>query len=243
MGPAQRFCCPLHIAAAGVEATLVPQHMDGFRIVEIQFRIEHIGDDVDEHRSRASGTGNVEGFLQHLGQILHPPHQIVVFGDGGGDPRRIRLLKGVLADQGRGHLAADDHQRDGIHMGRGNAGDHIAHSRPAGGDAHPHLARGPGIAVGGMDGPLFVAGEDMREFRFIDCIVQAQYGTTRVPEDHRDLFGFQTCKDGFCAGHFHQGTSFSFLSVDFSCSFSTAPWYPGCILFKRGPGIMTPVYP
>ena len=37
--------------------------------------------------------------------------------------------------------------------------------RTTGGNAYTHLARSPGIAVSGMDGPLFMAGKDVEEFR------------------------------------------------------------------------------
>ena len=221
VGPAEGFRRPPDIGLPGMETPLVAQEMDLLGILEIQSGIEHVGDDVDEHRSRPAGPGNVKGFFQHLGQVLHLPDQIVVFGDGSGDPCGVRLLEGILTDQGGGHLTADDHQGNGIHVGGGNPRHHVADPGAAGGNAHPHLSGGPGVPVRRVDGPLFVAGEDMGKVGFVNGIIQAQYGPSRVAENHRDLFCFETCKDGFCAGHFHKRSSFN------AVSFSTGPWYRG----------------
>ena len=225
-GPAEGFRRPLDIGLPGMLAALVAQEMDFVGILEVQPGIEHVGDNVDEHRPRPSGPGNVKGLLQHLGQVLHLPDQIVVLGDGGGDPGGVRFLEGILADQGSGHLSADDHQGDGIHVGGGNACHHVADPGAAGGNAYPHLSRGPGIAVCRMDGPLFVAGKDMGKMGFVNGIIQAQYGSARVAEDHRDLFCLETCKDGFCAGHFHKRSSFKY-PVLFKW-----PWYRGPYPFQ-----------
>ena len=54
-----------------------------------------------------------------------------------------------------------------------------------------------------MDGPLFMAGEDMGEFHPVQSIIQAQYGPSRIAEDNLDLFFSQTFDDGFCTGDFH----------------------------------------
>ena len=70
-----------------------------------------------------------------------------------------------------------------------------------------------------MDGPLFVAGKDMGKMGFVNGIIQAQYGSARVAEDHRDLFCLETCKDA----------SAPVISIK-------GP--PSCILsFSNGPGI------
>ena len=39
-------------------------------------------------------------------------------------------------------------------------------------DAHPHLARGPGIAVGGVAGPLLVPDQDVLDVGFVERVVE-----------------------------------------------------------------------
>ena len=111
-----------------------------------------------------------------------------MLGDGGGDAGDVGFLEGIPADQMGGHLAADHHQRDGVDVRRGDAGDHVAYAGTAGGEAHTHLPRGPGIAVGRMDRALFVTGEDVGELHPVQGIIQAQYSTSRIPKDDLDLF-------------------------------------------------------
>ena len=194
---------PVHFFFPAFLEGLIPPEGDGFRIFVVKGRVEHILGHVHQHRSRPAASGDVEGFLQHPGQVLNLFHQVVVLGDGGGDAGDVRFLEGIPADEMGGHLAADHHQRDGIHIGGGNAGDHVADSGTAGGKADTHFPGGPGIAVRCMDGPLFMAGEDMGEFHTLQSIIQAQYGPSRIAEDNLDLFFSQTFDDGFCTGDFH----------------------------------------
>ena len=94
-----------------------------------------------------------------------------MFGAGSRDPDDVHLLKGVIADELRGHLAGQDHDRDGIHIGGGNAGYRVGGTRPGGHQTDPHLARGPGIAVRRVDGPLFMPDQDVPDIRFDQVIV------------------------------------------------------------------------
>ena len=191
---------------AFLEGLIAPQGY-GFRILVVKGGVEHVLGHVHQHWPGTAAPGDVEGFLQYPGQILDSLHQVIVLGDGGGDAGNIRFLEGIPADQRGGHLAADHYQGNGIHVGGGNASDHVADPGAAGGKTDAHLSRGPGIAVRCMDGALFMAGEDMGELHPVQSIIQAQYGSSRVSEDNLDLFLSQTFDDGFCTGDLH-GSSF-----------------------------------
>ena len=120
-------------------------------------------DDVDQHRAGAAGAGDGKGFADDVGQLVHFPHEIGVFGDGHGDARDVDFLEGVAADEAAPHVAGDEHQRRGIHVGGGDAGGQVGAARAGGGEAHAHLAGGAGVTVGGVGRALFVGGQDVTD--------------------------------------------------------------------------------
>ena len=167
---------------------LVAPEGNRFRIFIVKRGVEHIFCYVHQYRPRPAAPGDVESFFQHPGQILDLFHQVVVLGDGSGDAGNIRFLERIPANEVGGYLTADHHQRDGIHIGGGDAGDHIADPGTAGGETDAYFSRSPGIPVRCMDGSLFMAGEDMGEFHPVQGIIQAQHRTSRISEDDLDLF-------------------------------------------------------
>jgi len=70
-------------------------------------------------------------------------------------------------------------------MGGGDAGGQVGGPWAGGGKAHPYLARGPGIAVGCVRGPLLVGGEDMADLILIavKLVVDVENGAAGIAED------------------------------------------------------------
>ena len=92
---------------------------------------------------------------------IRDSHQIVVLGAGPRDPDRVAFLKGVRADQMRGHLPGDAHERDRIEQRVGDAGDGVGRARPRGDEHDAGLAGRARIALCRVGRGLFVANEDM----------------------------------------------------------------------------------
>ena len=63
--------------------------------------------------------------------------RIVVLGAGAGDARDVALLEGVVADEVRRDLSGEDDDRDGVHVGRGDAGDSVRGPGPEVASATP----------------------------------------------------------------------------------------------------------
>src|SRR5690606_21584531 len=160
--------------------------------------------DVDQHRAGTAGAGDVEGPPHGLGQVLDVAHQEVVLDARPGDADRVALLERVFAD-GRGrHLAADDDQRDRVHVGGGDAGDGIGDARTAGDDAHAHLLRRARIGVGRVHGSLLVAHQDVLELVLLENrVVDVQHRAARVAEDVLDALIGQAAHDDIGAYGFH----------------------------------------
>ena len=106
-----------------------------------------------------------------------------MLGNGPGDADHIRFLEGIVADQGRRHLPGDDDHRDGIHVGGGDAGDGVGGARAAGGNSHPDLAAGPGVAVGSMDRGLLMTGQDVLDRRIHQVIVDVDDRPAGITKD------------------------------------------------------------
>jgi hypothetical protein len=71
-----------------------------------------------------------KAFLMVDCQILDILDQEIVLDAGTGDANRVAFLEGILTDILGRHLASDDHHRDGIHVGGGDAGNRIGHPGP-----------------------------------------------------------------------------------------------------------------
>jgi hypothetical protein len=90
----------------------------------------HVLGDVDDHRARPAGAGDVERLVQHARQILDVLHQPVVLGARAGDADRVALLERVVADQVGRNLAGDANDGNGIHQRIGEPGDGIGCTGP-----------------------------------------------------------------------------------------------------------------
>ncbi len=117
----------------------------------------HVHGDVNEHRAGAARGGDVKRLLEDHRQLGRVLHQIAVLGKGGHRPGDVHLLEDIPPQEVGGHLARDGHQGDGVHIGRGHAGDEVRGPRAGGDDAHPRLPRHPGVAGGHVPGVLLRA--------------------------------------------------------------------------------------
>ena len=95
--------------------------------------------DIDQHRARPARARNMEGAAHGFGEVLDVSHQEVVLDAGAGDADRVTFLEGVFANGRSGHLAAQDHHGNGIHIGGGDACDSVGQTRATGHQCHTHL--------------------------------------------------------------------------------------------------------
>ena len=101
----------------------------------------------------------------------------------------------------RRHLAGEDHQGHRVQVGRGDPGHAVGGAGAGCGDDNAHLARGPGIAVGGVHRPLLMPGEDELEGRIVQGVEYGDDHAARVAEHALDLLFFQAFNDYVCALH------------------------------------------
>ena len=140
---------------------------------------------VDEHRAGPAGGRHGEGLAHHVGDGLGVPDQVGGLGDGHGDAGDVHLLEGVFAQGLLGDVAGDEHHRGGVHVGGSDAGGQVGGPGAGGGEAHPHLAGGAGVAVGGVGGPLLVSSQNVVNLVLIvvKLIIEVQDGPAGIPKD------------------------------------------------------------
>ena len=74
----------------------------------------------------------VMGAIGEFRFTVEPEHTIDFAGDGMpavlSTPTLVRFLERVVPDQAGRDLPAEAHQRNGVHIGIGQGGDHVGHS-------------------------------------------------------------------------------------------------------------------
>ena len=112
-----------------------------------------------------------------------------VFHDRPGNTDHVGFLECIGTHHGAGHLAGNDHHRDGVHIRSRDAGNGIRCAWAGRHQYHAGFTGGTGITVSHMGRSLFVANQDVGNSRFLEqCVVDMQQSTTWVPVDIVDAF-------------------------------------------------------
>ena len=156
--------------------------------------------DVDHHRSRTSGAGDVKRFLDGQGQIAHVLDEEVVLDDRPCDAHRIAFLECIQPDRRRGNLAGDDDHRNAVHVGGGDAGDRIGHPGTRRHQSNTHLTRGTGVAVCSMNRRLLMANQHVLDgVLLVQRVVDVQHRSAGVAPEELDVFKLQASNEYFGA--------------------------------------------
>ncbi len=171
------------------------------RVVRAGCDLNVLGD-VDDHRARAAGGGDVERLGQDARQILHPAHQVVVLGARPRDADRVALLEGIGADEVRRHLAGDADHRDGIQHRVGERGHDVGGARAGRHEHDAGTAGRAGVALGHMAGAGLVTHEDVAHVLLLeDLVVDRQDRSAGIPEDGIDAVVLQRLDHHLRAAH------------------------------------------
>ena len=114
---------PADLAGMALGGRLIGADFRLFRVIEPGFPALHVHGHVHQHRAGAAALGNVKSFLYDAADFLFVFHQVAVLDKGLHRPGDVRFLEHVPPQQPGIHLAGEDDQGDGIHVGGGNAAD------------------------------------------------------------------------------------------------------------------------
>ena len=173
--------------------------------------------DVDQHRTRTSGSGNAERIAHGVRQILHIAHNEIVLGDRHGDAGNVNLLKGITTDEAGADVAGDSNHRDGIHIRGSNTGYEVGRTRSARCQADAYLAGRTGVAVRCVCRALFVRGQNMSNAVavFVKCVIDVQNRTAGITENGINSLLDKCVDQNLCAVLYHCESA-SFLSFQHS---------------------------
>jgi len=156
------------------------------------------------HRAGTPGGRDVERLLDGGRDVFHVLYQEVVLHAGARDAHRVAFLERIQPDGVGRHLAGDHHERDGIHVGGGDAGHRIGDAGPGGHERHAHLVGGASVAVGGVHRALLVTHQDVLDLVLLEqLVVDEQHGAPGVAEHVFDPLFLQAAHHDFGAGEFH----------------------------------------
>ncbi len=175
-----------HPLGVRLDGRPVAREVERLRPGPLGGRLEHVLGDVDQHRARPPGPGDVERLGDRAGDPLGAEHQLVVLGDRQRDAGGVALLEGVRADHRLGHLAGDRHHRHRVHVGVRQRGDQVGRARATGRHADPDLAGRPGVPLRRMARPLLVADQDVANAGLTQRVVGRQDRATGKPEHDLD---------------------------------------------------------
>ena len=177
------------------------------RIAELALVHRDVLRDVHQHGPRPAGRGDVEGLLDDLPQVVHVLDQEVVLGAWPADADVVRLLEGVVADEMGRDLPGEDDDRDRVHVGVHQRGDHVGHARPGGDQRDARLARGLRIALRHVAGTSFVPGQnDLDILLLVQDIEDLQHHAAREPEDGLDPFALEALHKDFGTRELHRNS-------------------------------------
>ena len=210
-------------------------------ILGLTLFLEHVYRQIHQHRPGTSGGGDGEGLLDDPSEVAALEDEVVVLGDRPGDADDVRLLEGVVADHGPGHLSGEAHDRHRVEVGRGQTGHGVRGPRPAGDQADPGAAARAGIPVGGVHGPLLVACQNDLDPGFrVQGVEDRDHDAPGEAEQVGDSLFPQSLDEQLGASDVHRVSSFPYAAAGGSAPFGVpAAGHPEWHKKSRLPGRKT----
>src|SRR5690606_18404305 len=128
---------------------------------ELSRRIGGILGDVDHHRTRPAGSGNVECLLDYHRDVFRVLDHEAVLHNGPGNADHVGFLETVGADQRAVDLARDHDHRNGVHKGGRDACHSIGRAGTGSHQHHAGATSRASVAIGGMGSSLLVTYKDV----------------------------------------------------------------------------------
>ena len=199
----------LDLLGVALGGGLVAGQVDRLGPVPVHRLVGDVLRHVDEHRTGATGGGDVERLPDHPRDVGRVGDQPVVLGDRHGDADGVALLEGVGPDHRVGHLAGDDHQRDAVHVGVAERRDDVGRRRAAGDHGHAGAAGHVRVPLGHVAGALLVAHEDVADRRVDQRVVDGEDRTAGEAEHDLGVLHLEALDQCLGSGELHGRAAFS----------------------------------
>ena len=158
-----------------------------------------VAGEVQHDGAGTAGAGDVEGPGDGPGDLVGAADLPVPFADRGGEADDVGFLEGVRAEGGGGDLSRDDHDGRRIRHRVGDAGDDVRGAGAGSDDDHTGRALDPRIALGRVDGTLFVPDEDVADTvpEVAEAVIHGHDLSAGIPEDGIHPFRDEGAPQGF----------------------------------------------
>ncbi len=144
----------------------------------------------------------MEGLAEGGGQLVGGLQQEGMLHDGHGDTDDVGFLEAVGTDDAARNLTGDDHERNAVHVGGGDARDRVGGTRTGRDDDNTDLARGARIAISLVHRALLMAGEHvMKLLAVVKRIVNFDGLAAGITEDPIDALSLKRGHNGLRADH------------------------------------------
>ena len=185
------------LGGGGVEPGPDDRRRGAAERVDRQVGGEEVHRHVHQHRAGAAGLAQVEGAFHDPRQVLGAIDAVDALAERPVDLRlvgvlvEIDLLVRVPAVVVGLHVAGDDDHRDRVERGVGDAGGGVGQARAEVRQHDARLARGAGVAVGGVRRHLLVPSADEADAALAQRVEEADDRMAAQPEDHLDAEAFE----------------------------------------------------
>ena len=195
------------VGGNAVHALPIAGHRQAARALEHALPVLHILRDVENHRSRPPGPGDLEGRAYGSLEFGRVGDEENMLGNRAHDARDRRFLERIGADRAGRDLAANHHDRYGVRHAIANRRDHVRGAGARGDERDANLAAGAGEACSHESGALLVGRDDQRHRGIVLFVVQkhgivnGQNGPAAVAENGVHTLVRQDLHEHFGARH------------------------------------------
>ena len=158
---------------------------------------------VHHYRARTTAPRDVERLLHDHGQVADILDQEIVFHDRPGNTHRVAFLECILPNGCCRDLACDHHQRNAVHVRRGNASHRIGHARARRDQCNANITSGSGVPISSMNRSLLMAHQHVKHsILLVQRVINVQDGATWVTPDVLNAFSLQRLDEDFRTAEF-----------------------------------------
>ena len=115
---------------------------------------------VNENRSRASGTCNIEGFFNNTSKIFTVAYGDAILGNTAGDSYNINFLKCIVSNQMTCYLTGEAHQGNTVVIGCSKTCNKVGSTRTACYKTYANFSSSTRVSIGRVNQCLLVTWKD-----------------------------------------------------------------------------------
>src|SRR5579884_4155354 len=147
---------------------------------------------IDQYRARTSSASQPERLVYRVCQVFNTLDQKIMLGDGLCHTQNIGFLKGITPDKWTRYLPGDGNDRGRIHKRRCQSRHQVGCAWAARCHTHAYFTSCASITISGMRCGLFVADENMSQFRVGgERIIKGHNRATRIAVEQIYAFPYQ----------------------------------------------------